>query len=481
MRKILLMSLAAALLAAPMTEAVEVVQGQIPVTRLDVARNGDKLLLDMDLDVSGMKLGRDRQLTITPVLQNADSTESVVFAPFILAGHNLYFKHMRDEDLAGAALYREGRQENIRYHAQTADAAWMDDALLKINYEFGGCCKKVIARGMDPIAPLKTPRFKPEFRYLSPVGDSVKTRELKKRSYIDFPLDKIEIYPDYRRNPIELAAIVNTIDSVRDDKDITITSISIKGFASPEGRYDHNTWLAQNRTQALKGYVERLYSFAPDFISTSYESEDWEGLREYVDKSSMKNREGILAIIDSDMAPDPKNARIKKEYPEEYAFLLATVYPGLRHSDYKIDYTIRSFTSLEDILRVLKTEPQKLSLSEFYRAAQSMTPGSPEYNEVFETAVRMYPNDPVANLNAANTAMGRGDYGAAERYLSKTDADDPSAIYARGILEALRENYEGSLKYFERAARLKVADAPAAIENVKEIIEFRSGTPQTLK
>ncbi len=479
MRKTLLTALLLCLTLLPAV-AVEIVNGQIPVTRLDVARNGDRMLLDMDLDVSALKLGRDRQITITPVLQNADSTECVVFPAFILAGHNLYFKHLRDEDLAGAALYREGRQQTIQYHGQADDAAWMDDALLKVNYAFGGCCSKVLARGVDPIAPMKTPRFKPVFNYISPVGDSVKTRELKKRSYIDFPLDKIEIYPDYRRNPIELVAITNTIDSVRDDKDVTITAISIKGFASPEGRYSHNTWLAQNRTLALKNYVNRLYNFAPDFIATDYESEDWEGLREYVVKSSLAHRDSILAIIDSDMEPDPKNERIKREYPEEYAFLLATVYPGLRHSDYKIDYTIRSFTSLEDILRVLHSEPQKLSLSEFYRAAQSMTPGSTEYNEVFETAVRMYPNDPVANLNAANTAMGRSDYAAAERYLSKA-GDDASAIYARGILEALRENYEEALGYFEQAARLKVADAPAAIASVREILDYRNGAVQTLK
>ena len=480
MRKILLTACMCVAVAVCQAVAVEVVQGRIPVTRLDVARNGDKMLLDMSLDVSGLKLGRDRQLTITPVLQDADSTESVVFPPFVLAGHNLYFKHLRDEDLAGASLYREGRQQTIEYHAQTPDAEWMDDALLKVNYAIGGCCQEVLAKGADPIAPLKTPRFSPKFNYVVPVADSVKTRELKKRSYIDFPLDKIEIYPDYRRNPIELVAITNTIDSVRDDKDITITSISIKGFASPEGRYSHNTWLARNRTLALKNYVSRLYNFAPDFIATDYESEDWEGLREDVDKSSMANRDGILAIIDSDMEPDPKNERIKREFPEEYAFLLATVYPGLRHSDYKIDYTIRSFTSLEDILRVLRTEPRKLSLSEFYRAAQSMTPGSPEYNDVFETAVRMYPDDEAANLNAANSAMGRGDLEMAARYLAKA-GDGASAVYALGILEALRQNYEAALEQFEAAARMKVADAPSAIESIREIQRYRDGSPLHLK
>lgn len=455
------------------TGGVSVVKGSIPVTRFDVARNGERMLLDLTFDVSGFKPGKDSELTVIPVLQNADSTESVTFAPVVIAGHNDYFRHLREDDLDGATLYRAGRQSSIEYRASAEDFPWMDDALLKVNYRITGCCSSVLAEGTDPVTPIKTPRFKPIFNYVCPVADSVKTRELKKTSYVDFPVNKIVIYPDYRRNDIELPRIIATIDSVRNDPDITITAVSIKGFASPEGTYKHNTWLAQNRTQALKTYVERLANFKPDFIKTSYEPEDWEGLRRYVDKSSLAHRDGILALIDSDLEPDAKDARIKRDYPEEYAFLLATVYPGLRHSDYKIDYTIRTFTSLEEILRVLKSEPQKLSQAEFYRAAQSMKPGSPEYNEVFETAVRMYPDDPVANLNAANTAMSSGNYDKAAQYLAKA-GDGPEAVYASGILAALREDYTKALSLFERAAKLKVADAPAAIASVKEIIEYKN-------
>lgn len=206
-------------------------------------------------------------------------------------------------------------------------------------------------------------------------------------------------------------------------------------------------------------------------ITTAHEPEDWDGLRRYVSQSNIDNREAILAIIDSDMAPDPKEAKIKATYPAEYRFMLQNWYPALRHTDYKIDYTIRQYTTLEEILRVLAEAPQKLSLSEFFRAAQSMKPGSPEYNNVFETAVRIYPASTVANLNAANAAMARGDYDMAAFYLGRA-GDDPSAIYARGILAALREDYPSAEEFFKEAARLKVADAPAALEEVRAIIKW---------
>ena len=87
-----------------------------------------------------------------------------------------------------------------------------------------------------------------------------------------------------------------------------------------------------------------------------------------------------------------------------------------------------------------RERPQNLSQEEFYRLAQTMEQGSDEYNEVFETAVRMFPSDPVANLNAANNAMQRGDLEAAERYMSKT-GNTSGSVYARAVLAYLKEDY----------------------------------------
>jgi hypothetical protein len=37
-----------------------------------------------------------------------------------------------------------------------------------------------------------------------------------------------------------------------------------------------------------------------------------------------------------------------------------------------------------------------------YLVAQTYEPGSPEFNEVFDIAVRLFPDDETANLNAAS-------------------------------------------------------------------------------
>lgn len=470
MRKIFLLAALLAVIAAAAADRT-VVAGRVPVESVDIARNDSKLYITIDFDLSQLDLRSDEDITLTPVIMTPDSTESIVFESVVIAGRTAWYQHERHNDLGGARLYRAGAQSQLRYTSQAPDADWLDDAVLKVRIT-DGCCLKV-REGLGEVARLKRPRFSPVYNYITPVGDSVKTRDLARRAYINFPVNRTEMYPDYMTNPQELAKIIHTIDSVRNDPDITITSIFIKGFASPEGPWDNNVRLARGRTATLKEYVERLYSFPAGFIGTAYEPEDWEGLREYLEHSSLANRDALLAIVNSDLEPDAKDHKLRRDYPVDYKLILTTVYPWLRHSDYRIEYIIRSFTTIEEILNALRTAPQKLSLSEFYRAAQSMPVGSPEYNEVFEVAVRMYPDDVAANLNAANTAMRRGDYAAASGYLDRC-GDDATAVYARGILAALQEDYDVAEEWFARAAKLKVADAVTALAQIRAIKEYNA-------
>lgn len=103
-----------------------------------------------------------------------------------------------------------------------------------------------------------------------------------------------------------------------------------------------------------------------------------------------------------------------------------------------------------------------------YLAAQEMETGSEEYNETFDIAVRMFPDDEVANLNAANIAMSRGGLKSAERYLQKA-GDSPQAIYARATLAALNKDFDTAEKMFEEAVRKGMPDAEKMLRQIEEI------------
>lgn len=434
----------------------------VAIERYAMERVGDSLHIDIRFNASALKIKNREVAVITPAI--VKNNERVMLRSCGIYGRMRDIYYTRNEHLAPTSSedmrYREHRApEVIDYKISIPYTDWMENSSLVVCRKGYGCCGSELWSDADTLVE-QFPRvlFTPKMRYLRPQVEVVKTRTLQGSAYIDFPVGRTEIHPNYHNNAYELRKITGTIDSVKNDSDITIRSLSIKGFASPESPYENNARLAKGRTEALKAYVENMYHFGKGFIATSYEPENWEGLEVYVEASNLPHKAEILAAIRSTREPDNKEWFIKKNWRDDYRILLDNCYPMLRRSDYRIEYEIRSYTQPKEIEKVMFSAPQKLSLEEFYILAQSYPLGSELFNEVWEIAIRMYPNDAVANLNAANTAILKGDYERAERYLELA-GECAEAIYARGVLEALRERYDAARPLLERAEKMGIAEA----------------------
>ena len=429
------------------------------------------LNVDIDVDLSKLDVKTTQVVVLTPrVIKDADTLMLKSIGVYG-RNRNIYYQrnehikptHPGDIDLSVAQA-----QDVVEYNSSVAFMDWMNGCRVELLRRDYGCCShsEVVAQselvGKFPLDP-----YFPELIYLRPEHEVVKTREISGSAFVDFPVSQTVIYPTYRNNVEELAKITGTIDSVKRDSDIIIKSVFIKGFASPESPYSNNTRLAKGRTEALKVYVEDMYHFGEGFIKTDYEPEDWAGLERYVMASTLEHKEEILEVIRSDREPDKREWVIKSTWKEEYRYLLKNCYPALRHSDYTIEYEVKSYADPKEIESVLHTAPQNLSLEEFYILAQTYESGSDEFNELFETAVRMYPNDPVANLNAANSAILRKDYRGALRFLDKA-GDLPEARYARGALEVYMEDFEAAKPYLMEAQKLGVAKAEEVLVEISK-------------
>jgi len=198
-------------------------------------------------------------------------------------------------------------------------------------------------------------------------------------------------------------------------------------------------------------------------------AENWDDLKTFVENSNITHKEEILTVLNSQREPDNKEWVLKSRYKTEYRYLLDVCYPLLRRTDYKVDYTIRSYSDPKEIVKIMKESPQKLSLQEFYLASQTFAPGSEEFNEAFDIAVRMFPSDPAANLNAANASMQKGDMAAAKRYLEKA-GDSPQADYARGVWSAINADYMKAKGYFSLTAD-SIPQAKEALAIVEYLLE----------
>ncbi|MCH5247982.1 MAG: DUF3868 domain-containing protein [Muribaculaceae bacterium] len=448
----------------------------IPVEDVSLQKNGALMTATMTFDLKELKLKGNKGVVITPYIVNEN--DSVALQSFGLYTRSQWYHYERTghfpEETDQIIMKYSGRPDRMDYIRHTEWENWMKRAHVSIVARTYGCCNDEEKVDFLEFAPsFERKEYSPVYAYqivpdILSVSAMAKVREISGRAYVDFPVNRTEIFPNFRNNTKELGKIISTIDSVKNDPDITVTSITIKGTASPEGPYENNVRLAKGRTESLKLYVDKLYKFPKNFIRTSYKPVDWQGLAEYLTgpECTLANKEKILAIVESDLAPYSRNQKIKNDYPADYRYLLENVYPSLRHSDYKIEYEIKSFTSVEEIAERWNSSRDKLSVNEIIYLAQSYGEGTKEFNELFESALEMYPDNEQINLNVAVAALENGNIEKAEPLLKKA-GNSPEADLARANLAFVMENYVEADRLLQRAA-IKLPQAAEAYEIFKE-------------
>lgn len=452
-------------------------QGAVTVADSRIAREGGQLNVGLTLDLSKLDVKKSQAAEVIPVLLNGEDTLRLPKLYVTGKTRHILYERMSDKQRAGfhETLRHNGKAQTYDYAESVAYEPWMAKSRLVLITDKCGCGWKidpesVAATDVRQLGFKELSDYVPTLAFIAPQLEAKKTRQLSGQAYLDFPVNKTEIYPDYRNNPTELRRIQATIDSVRGNEYAKVTGVTIKGYASPEGKYDRNAYLAENRAKALIGYVKGLYHFQGVKFTVESEAEDWVGLERFVEKSTMNYKDEVLSVVRGSIAdPDEREAALKRiGGGEPYRFLLASAYPALRHSDYFIDYEIRPLT-LEESERLIYTKPELLSMDEMYRVARQYEPGSEKFCEIFDIALRAYPTDPVSNLNAANSMLLRGDVdGAAARLTYVPDSCGEKQL-ALGAIALKRGDVELARNLFEKAKKAGVAEADENLKFLEEL------------
>ena len=448
-------------------------EGTFLVKEKNAERVGNDLVITLKADISSLEISRNQSLVCTPLVESGDSIR--VLDPIIINGkvRHILYERMERTDKKEVEIRRYNKKEQtVDYLARTPYADWMEKAEVSMVMDDCGCGWKALSQNKSPLFALNFAEpvvIDPMLVYVKPAPEEVKARHLDGSAYLDFPVNQITINPDYRNNSAELKKIQQTVEAVKNDPYATITSLSIKGYASPEGTYKGNAYLAENRAKALLNYVKEHYDLSGVELTVDFEPEDWEGLEAAVEKGNLPDKEELLAIIRADEPADwdAREWKLKSlNGGSSYKILLRDVYPALRHSDYRVNYHIRNF-SVDEAKQIIQSDPSKLSLNEMFMVAETYEAGSEPFNEVFEVAVRMYPNDPVSNLNAAISAVNTRQLDKAKRYLAKAN-DCPEKQLAEASILMLEGKLTEAKALLEKL-RHEPAVAAQAEENIRQI------------
>ena len=298
--------------------------------------------------------------------------------------------------------------------------------------------------------------------FVEPDPEPVKTREESLSAYVNFKVDKHDILTDYKNNASELASIVESIERVDDDSDLTITSITIDGWASPEAPEAYNLALSERRAASLADYMAANTDVDRAKITATGRGEDWTNFRKrVVEMTKLLDQDKVLAIIDDEtMSLDEKDDALKRLIPP-------TIYQ--RRNDYRIIYNVRNF-DVAEARALLDSDPKKLSLSEMYRVAGLYEKGSAEYNHVLEVAARTYPTQVAAAVNAAARLIEAGDYDGALSLLEKAP-NDARVLNARGLAYARGGDADSARRTWSEAAKLGSAEAKHNIAELEKSLE----------
>lgn len=301
----------------------------------------------------------------------------------------------------------------------------------------------------------------PQLPFIMPQTEDLKLRQLSGRAFLDFPVNETVIHPEYRWNPQELKRIIATIDSALFDKSIQVRGITLHGYASPESPYSNNERLSKGRVESLCGYLRRHYDLPSSVFTLKNTPEDWQNLRQFIAQDHRRrvkgdvwyegqsimdtpempdfviaHRDELLRVIDLPIDPDERELKLKHVGDgEPYKWLLQYVYPGLRHTDYVIEYVVRNYTVAE-ARRLIYVHPEALSMNEMYKVASSYSEGSDEWLDAMLIAARQYPDCLTSNLNAACACVITHRLDDAKMYLQKSGDNEPSR-YVSDVIKAL--------------------------------------------
>ena len=113
-------------------------------------------------------------------------------------------------------------------------------------------------------------------------------------------------------NAERMETIEEFLTGVRDDSLLNITAVDFKGTASPDGAYDFNVWLSENRLRTFKELINSYIDLPDSVIRANVTDIPWDEFRESVATSNIPKREEVLAVIDEGprLVPYFNNRRI---------------------------------------------------------------------------------------------------------------------------------------------------------------------------
>lgn len=251
----------------------------------------------------------------------------------------------------------------------------------------------------------------------------------------------------------------NVDETMQNDR--ATQNIAVKGYASPDGPVKFNDKLSKARSESGKKVVAKLLKESGLDIDAAAYGEDWDGFKELVEQSNIKDKDLILQVLSLYNSPAERETEIKN-MSSVFEELKEEILPELRRSQIVNTTDLQGKTD-EEIMAAYRNGGE-LSAEEYLFAAQVLVENPEEQIAILTAASKKYNDARIwNNLGVAQTKAG--DKEAALKSFEKAAKLDSSAALNKNLLLANLANCNtAEAKKYAAAADSEAKAAMAAAE-----------------
>lgn len=255
---------------------------------------------------------------------------------------------------------------------------------------------------------------------------------------------------------IELNQQINDAAAAANRK---IDEINISSYASPEGKLDFNTKLAEQREKNTQAYLDKqlkkdnITEFGE--LTAQFTAEDWEGFQKLVAASDIQDKDLILSVLSMYKDPEQREKEIRN-LSAVFDQLAEQILPELRYSRITASISVIG-KSDKEIVELFATNPSALTVEEILYCA-TLTDNNAQKMKIYKKASELYGDDYRTYNNLGVTQFAAGDYNAAKSSFAKAAQLAPAEAEPQlnlGLTSLVKKDYRDARQKFGNAAGLE--------------------------
>lgn len=243
------------------------------------------------------------------------------------------------------------------------------------------------------------------------------------------------------------------------DEKYNFKKLDVSAYASPDGEISFNESLADDRAKSAGDAVKRQLNRnrvkienESDFFNLVGKGEDWAGFKSAMQASDIEDKNLIIRVLEMYDDKQKREEEIKN-LAETYEVLKDKILPNLRRSQLSLSIDKVGKTD-EQIAALAAENPSELNIEELLYAA-TLTDDMDAKFDIYQSAVKVYPEDWRGYNNSGYIKLMQNDLAAAKNHFNQAEAKaqgNPVIMNNLGVIARLEGNRAKAAEYYSKAS-----------------------------